>query len=132
MPDSTNARRQWFRYTDNGGKHWAVKVDRAWAADANNGFVAYGGGGPAFGADPVLIPHGRIRLRGAVYYNATTRTYNKRRFGSATASNLTSQANLTYGYMGIAGAATGVFQFPIGERIPVAHDVPLAPEAAGA
>lgn len=131
MPDATNPRRQYFRYTDNAGGHWAVKVDRNWGATANTGFVAYGGGGPAFGADPILERHGRFRPRTAVYFNADTKTYTKRVFGSPTATLLTTQADLTYGYMGIAGAATGKFQFLIDERIPRAHDVPLAAEAAG-
>jgi hypothetical protein len=129
MPDATNSRRQYFRYTDNQGGHWAVKVDRNWGAGADNGFVAYGGGGPAFGSDPILERHGRFRPRTAVYFNQTTKTTNRRVFGSATAAALTSQADLTYGYMGIAGAATGVFQFLTPERIPRAHDVPLAAEA---
>lgn len=131
MADATNPRRQFFRYTDNAGGHWAVKVDRNWGAGADNGFVAYGGGGPAFGADPILERHGRFRPRTAVYYNATTKTYTKRVFGAADAAALTGQTDLTYGYMGIAGAATGVFQFLIEERIPKAHDVPLAAEATG-
>jgi hypothetical protein len=132
LPNSTNPRRQWARYTTNHGDFFAVKADRNWIANADSGLIAYGGAGPAFGSDPTFPTRvGRNRLRMGRGQNADTFQYTRWIVGTPTAA--AGQGGYVYvsSAKGIAGAVNYNFVGLQDEHLLVAHDIPQAPENTG-
>jgi hypothetical protein len=132
MPDSTNPRRQWARYTANNGDFFAVKADRNWIANSDSGLIAYGGGGPAFGADPVFpTKDGRNRLRKGLGQQSTTLQRTSWIVGSPTAAAGAPGYVFVSSAKGIAGAVNYDFVGLQEEHLLRAHNIPAAPESVG-
>lgn len=132
MPDSTNTNRGWFRYTADDGSFFAIKTDKGWGANADSGLVAYGGGGPAFGDDPVFPKVGRNRPRSITGEEAVTFRTTKRVVGTLAAAAWTNGGYvIVSGWKGIAGAANYVKQFRTNEHLMQAHAINSRPEAVG-
>jgi hypothetical protein len=132
MPDSTNPRRQWARYTANNGGFWAVKADRSWIANSDSGLIAYGGGGPALGTDPVFPNKvGRNRIRKARGQNADTFQFTSWIVGSPTAAAGAPGYVFVSSAKGIAGAVNYAWVGLQEEHILRAHLITPAAESVG-
>jgi len=126
MPDSTNANRGWYRYTDNKGGHWSMKVQKAWGDSGDSGFAAYNVADPVF---PMTV--GRNRPRAIICQHAASLRTTKVRVGSATATAWTTAYTFVSSAKGIAGA---VNYDKIGEQeehIIRAHTINSLAEPAG-
>jgi hypothetical protein len=141
MPNSTNPNRQWYRYTDNHGNFWAMKVQANWGNNSDSGFLAYGTGGRSYGDDPVFpLNSGRNRPRAIVCSlvastGQTTVGYRKTRVrvGAPDAAAWTT-AGYTFvsSAKGIAGAVNYQVESYQEEHILVAHSITSLPEPTGA
>jgi hypothetical protein len=142
MPDSTNANRGWFRYTDNKGNHWAMKVQKNWGENSESGFVTYGGTGhPAYGDDPPFpLGIGRNRPRTILCELIATGTVQttvgfrktRVRVGAATAEAWTNGAYVfESSAKGIAGAVNYQVVGYSDEHMLVAHPITQLPEPIG-
>ena len=134
MPDSTNANRGWFRYTDNAGGHWSVKVQKAWGESGDSGFAAFNIADPVFGKNT-----SRNRLRANTCENqnggeAGAPTYRKTKVycGTAGCTAFTTAYTFVSSAKGIAGAVDYVRIGQQEERILRAHAVASLPEPVGA
>ncbi len=114
MPNATNPRRQWFRYTRDNGLFFAVKVAADWGNNADSGLIAYGGAGPALGSDQPFPIHGRRnRIRQRVFVLQAGGTSlntvvgfarTKRVMGTNTCTALGDTYVLTAGAEGVGGS----------------------------
>jgi hypothetical protein len=132
MPDSTNPRRQWARYTANNGDFYAVKADRNWIANSDSGLIAYGGGGPAFGTDPIFPEHvSRNRIRKGRGQNPDTLQFTSWVVGTTTAAAGAGDYVFVSSAKGIAGAVNYNFVGLQDEHLLKAHLISPAPESVG-
>lgn len=132
MPDSTNTNRGWFRYTADDGSFFAVKTDKGWGASGDSGLIAYGGGGPAYGADPIFPRNGRNHPRYITGEEAVTFRTTRRIVGALDATAWTDGGyTIVSGWKGIAGAANYVKQGRTEEHLGQAHAINSRPEAVG-
>jgi hypothetical protein len=142
MPDSTNPNRRWYRYTDNGGRFWAMKVQANWGNNSDSGFLAYGTGGRSYGDDPVFPSNtGRNRPRAilceliATTAGNTTVGFRKTKVRVGTAA---CEAATNKGYVfessakGIAGSINYQRVGLQEEHILDAHPITALPEPNGA
>jgi hypothetical protein len=130
MPDSTNPNRGWFRYTDNAGGHWSMKVQKSWGESADSGFAAFNV------ADPVFPMHdSRNRPRAILCQNQngilgagpTFRT-TKVRVGSSAATAWTTDYTFVSSAKGIAGPVDYKRIGQQEEHILRAHSIVSLPE----
>jgi len=71
---------KWYRYTDDNGDFWAVKVDKTWGDDADSGLAARNA------ADPVWPRSKNYRLRKAIMEDSVSSRVTTRVLGTAAAA----------------------------------------------
>ncbi len=103
---------EWFRYTDEGGGHWAVKTDKDWGALAAAGFSAFNA------ADPVFPKTGRYRVRRVQLQDPVSTRITRRPIGAAAATVGVAGATVDVVVKGATGVVTLTSQGIIGERKP--------------
>ena len=103
---------QWFRYTDDGGAHWSMRVDNAWGTAGANGFAAFNAADPVFGRDD------RFRRRRAVIAQdlASTRV-TRMPVGSKTATVYAKGQTFTRYVRGLEDAVTFTVIKLVGEKL---------------
>lgn len=60
MPTGEAVDFQWYRYTDDNGNFWAVKVDKTWGDDADSGLDPFNAADPAITRGRGFQPRGII------------------------------------------------------------------------
>jgi len=103
---------QWYRYTDNGGNHWAMRVDAAWGVASASGFASYNS------ADPVWPRSKRYRSRAVILVDATTGRKTTLKIGSATATAYAKGQTVTRYVRGLQDAVTFTVTKLVGENQP--------------
>jgi hypothetical protein len=104
----------WYRYTDDGGRNWAIRAEVTWAANTASGLAAFNS------ADQPVGPRSRLhRPRRAVYMHPTTFRTAGGPVGTA-AAFAALPATITVPVAGVATAPT----FNLQARIPEKFQIP--------
>jgi hypothetical protein len=90
----------WFRYTDDGGQFWAMKVDKDWGASGQSGLQAFNA------ADPAWPKSQRYRPRKAILQDLVSGRRTSRVLGTAGAA------------AGVAGTTVSGFVRGAGGTVP--------------
>lgn len=103
---------QWYRYTDNGGGHWSMRVDAQWGAAAASGFATFNS------ADPVWPKTRKYRARAIILQDTATGRKTELKIGSATATAYAKGQTVTRFVRGLETAITFTVVQLVGERQP--------------
>lgn len=102
----------WFRYTDNGGGHWSMRVDNAWGTAVASGFAAFNS------ADPVWPRARRYRSRSVIGTDSATGRRTQLKVGAASATVFAKGQTFTRYVRGLEDAITFTVTKLIGEAQP--------------
>lgn len=111
----------WYRYTDNGGGHWAMRVDNAWGTAAANGFAAYNA------ADNVWPKSKRYRRRAVIGVDSTTGRKTTMPVGSSSATVYALGQTFNRYVRGLQTAVTFTVVKLIGENKPASNPMVIHP-----
>jgi len=106
---------QWFRYTDNGGNHWAQRIDTAWGSNVASGFAAF------VAADPVWPRTRRYVSRAVIGVDTVSGRKTAVHVGSAAATVYAKGTTFTRFVRGLQTAVTFTVTKLIGERQPASN-----------
>ena len=106
---------QWFRYTDNAGNHWSMRVDNAWGTTAASGFAAYNA------ADPVWPRSKRYRARAVIGVDTVSGRKTEVKIGAGNATAYAAGQTFTRYVRGLQTAVTFTVTKLIGENKPASN-----------
>jgi hypothetical protein len=113
---------KWYRYTDDEGNHWSVKVDKSWGDDAGSGLAAFNA------ADPPFPRSGRYRPRQVVLQDLVSARRTLRVLGTTAAAYGVRGATVLSPVRGASGTVTLTSQGILGERFPRTGAIISKPE----
>lgn len=112
MPTGNAVDFQYYKYVDDAGDDWSVKVDKLWGDNADSGFAAFDA------ADPVLVPSPAQRPRMIFLQDPVTGRKTSRIVGTTAATAWTTAGYAsTQVFRGLAGTVAVTKYGQRGEHI---------------